>query len=84
MPIYEFTCRDCGHGFDTLVRNEAVQLACPSCHGEHLERVFSVPGVSSEATRALAMRAAKKRDRHQARDRMHDQLSYEKSYDRHG
>ncbi len=42
MPLYEYTCRDCEHTFETLVLNgEAV--ACPECQGEDLERLWSVP-----------------------------------------
>lgn len=83
MPIYEYTCRKCGHQFELLVRGQKVP-ACPSCRSEDLERMFSLPRVSSASTRDLSMRAAKKRDKTQATDRMHDQLNYERSHDRHG
>lgn len=84
MPIYEYSCKACGHNFDALIRNDATVPACPACENRDLERLFSVPGVKSETTRDLAMRAANKRDAGQARDRMHDRLQYERSHDRHG
>jgi putative FmdB family regulatory protein len=42
MPLYEYTCQQCEHTFETLVFNgEAVE--CPECHGDKLERLWSVP-----------------------------------------
>lgn len=83
MPIYDYLCSDCGHEFEALVRGSKTP-ACPECESEKLERKLSMPGVKSETTRELAMRAAKKRDAVQARDRMHERLQYEQSHDRHG
>ena len=45
---------------------------------------MSLPRVKSSGTHDLAMRAAKKRDAVQARDRMHERIRYEESHDRHG
>ncbi len=42
MPIYEYTCRDCGHQFEWLVRGEEKPL-CPSCGRQHLAKHLSVP-----------------------------------------
>ena len=30
MPLYEYTCKSCGHFFELLVRHDTV-LACPAC-----------------------------------------------------
>jgi putative FmdB family regulatory protein len=58
MPIYEYKCVACGHQFERLVRPLRVlptappdEAACPSCHGQDLERVRSLFAVSSESTR---------------------------------
>ncbi|MCI0432845.1 MAG: zinc ribbon domain-containing protein [Gemmatimonadetes bacterium] len=83
MPIYEYRCGDCGHAFELLIRS-ADTPACPECGSEDLERQTSLPTVRSSGTRDLAMRAARKRDRAQGQDRMHEQLKYEESHDRHG
>ena len=83
MPIYEYSCRVCGHAFELLVRKDTTP-ACPSCESSDLERQNSLPTVQSSGTRSLAMRAAKKRDAAQGKDRMHEQLKYEQSHDRHG
>ena len=58
--------------------------ACPSCAGGNLERLLSLPAVQSEGTRRLALQAAQKRDAAHGRDRMHEQLRYEQTHDRHG
>jgi len=83
MPIYEYTCRGCDHRFEVLVRRDTKPV-CPSCNSEQLERQTSLPSVRSAGTRSLSMRAARKRDSAQAKDRMHEQLKYEESHDRHG
>ena len=83
MPIYEYSCKGCGTEFELLIRG-STRPSCPECDGEELERRLSLPRVKSSGTRDLAMRAAKKRDASQAKDRMHEQLKYERSHDRHG
>lgn len=83
MAIYEYDCRACGNRFDLLVRHDT-EPACPSCESKDLEKLLSLPAVKSETTRGLAMRAAKKRDKRQAKDNMMEQLRYEQSHDRHG
>ena len=55
--------------------------ACPKCGKSDLERLLSVPGVKTESTHGLAMRAAKKRDKIQATDRVEAQRLYEKNHD---
>ncbi len=83
MPIFEYACKACNHQFEMLVRNTTVPK-CPECDNVDLEKLFSLPKVKSESTRQLSMKAAKKRDATQAKDRMHDRMTYEKSHDRHG
>ena len=43
MPIFEFRCAECGKEFEKLFINseEQVDLACPECKGDALERVVS-------------------------------------------
>lgn len=86
IPIYEYSCQDCGTRFEQLVRGtqKAGTVKCPACASADVERLLSTPAVKSESTRDLAMRAAKKRDAAQGAERMHAQLQYEESHDRHG
>lgn len=83
MPIYEYTCADCGLDFERLVLG-GTRPSCPECESTRLERRISLPRVKSSTTHGMAMRAAKKRDAAQARDRMHERIRYEESHDRHG
>jgi putative FmdB family regulatory protein len=53
MPLYEYTCRGCGHHFEELVRGNA-RPACPSCASEDLEKAFSVFAVSVPGPKASA------------------------------
>ena len=80
MPIYEYSCRNCTHQFEALVRGSRVPK-CPECESPDLERLLSLPAVKSESTRTLAMRAAKQRDARQAQERVHAQRQYEASHD---
>ena len=80
MPIYEYSCKSCGTQFEALVRGGDAPR-CASCGSADLERVFSLPAVSSDDTRARALGAAKRRDTAQAKDKAHEQLKYERSHD---
>lgn len=83
MPIYEYRCTACSHAFELLIRS-GDEPVCPECGSDAIERITSLPTVQSSGTRAQALRAAKKRDKAQATDRMHEWLKYEESHDRHG
>ncbi len=43
MPIFEFRCLECGNLFEKLFRNagEKMEMICPKCGAESLERVIS-------------------------------------------
>jgi putative FmdB family regulatory protein len=83
MPIFDFACQTCGHQFEALVRG-AASVACPSCNNADVKRLPSLPSVRTSGTRAKSLKSAKRRDASQARERMHEQLHYERSHDRHG
>ncbi len=48
MPIYEFKCLACNEVVEFLVtsKDEKIELKCPKCESEHLERILSVAGYS--------------------------------------
>ncbi len=46
MPLYEYECRGCGHRFEFLTRHGQAP-ACPSCHGEDLQKLLSVFAVNA-------------------------------------
>jgi putative FmdB family regulatory protein len=43
MPIYEFRCCDCQEPFELIVlgADDTVEMNCPKCRSEHLERIMS-------------------------------------------
>jgi len=49
MPIYEYLCRECGHQFEWLVRNNE-KPSCPSCGRGKLTKQLSVPAAHTAAT----------------------------------
>lgn len=40
MPIYEYSCRDCGKDSEILVR-EGTEISCRSCGSANLDRKLS-------------------------------------------
>jgi len=34
MPVYEYSCEECGHMFEELVFHESNEMKCPKCHGQ--------------------------------------------------
>jgi len=44
MPLYEFTCRKCGHGFEELMSigdADGGKVVCPACKSRRVEKGFS-------------------------------------------
>jgi putative FmdB family regulatory protein len=43
MPIYEYTCQDCGQQFEKLVRVTSDQaVTCPSCQSDKCNKSISL------------------------------------------
>jgi putative FmdB family regulatory protein len=49
MPIYEYSCRNCGAAFETLVRSGDI-VTCPHCGSSSLDKLFSAPVMLSGRT----------------------------------
>ena len=69
MPIYEYSCRACRHEFEAVVLPTGSPPACPACAGADLERLLSAFAVSSEGTRAMNLKQARKQARKVQRDK---------------
>jgi putative FmdB family regulatory protein len=54
VPLYEYTCRDCEHAFETLVF-DGEEVECPECRSHRLQRQFSVPARPRAERDALPM-----------------------------
>ena len=80
MPIFDFICTNCQHQFEALVRGSTAPV-CPNCASVLLEKQLSLPTVKTASTRDLSMEAAKRRDKAQGVDRVHEQRKYELSHD---
>ena len=56
MPIYEYTCKDCSHEFESLVYGRE-KAECPKCHSKRLApqlSVFAVAGKSGSSADAAS------------------------------
>jgi putative FmdB family regulatory protein len=83
MPIYEYTCRGCGHEFEQLIRTGDT-AACPACKGQDLERLLSHVSVSSEHTRKSNFDKARSKAKLVQRDKDVAQAEYEKKHREEG
>jgi len=79
MPIYDFKCRSCQHQFDALVRIGQTP-DCPACGGNDLEKLFSMPAVSTEGSRSRNLAKAKQRAGKVRKEKQHAQAEYERNY----
>jgi putative FmdB family regulatory protein len=57
MPLFEYSCRACGHHFEFLTR-EGQTPACPSCKGDDLQKQLSVFAVGANGGSRTPMREA--------------------------
>jgi putative FmdB family regulatory protein len=73
MPIFDFRCAGCGHEFEKLVLRSSAAVECPSCGGTELEKLISMPAVSSENTRRMALDSARARNSSTRRDIAHEE-----------
>ena len=77
MPIFEYSCKGCGNHFEALVRAQDAPPTCPTCQSADLEKLISTPAIKSDTTHALAMKAAKKRDKVAGSEKAREQREYE-------
>jgi putative FmdB family regulatory protein len=80
MPIYDYSCRGCGHRFELLVLPQT-SPKCPKCAGNDLEQLISAFAVSSEGTRAQALQDGRRRHARIKRDQDHAAAEYEKNHE---
>ena len=79
MPIYDFRCRACGRQFEALVRVDAT-APCPSCAGSDVERLVSLPAVSTEKSRQRSLGKARRVAGKVRQEKQHAQAEYERNY----
>ncbi len=54
MPIFDFRCSQCGHGFELLVR-AGESGRCPDCNSEKVEKLMSAPAAPSRMSSPLSL-----------------------------
>jgi putative FmdB family regulatory protein len=56
MPLYEYTCADCGHRFEVLQRlgEGSEGLTCPECGAAKVEKQFSTFASASDGKSAAS------------------------------
>jgi putative FmdB family regulatory protein len=79
MPLFDFSCRECGHQFEAFVRKQ--EPACPKCKSGDLERLMSLPAVRTEGTKQKTRAQSKKQELSIAAEKNHAQRQYELSHD---
>jgi putative FmdB family regulatory protein len=47
MPMFEYTCNDCGKKFEELVSSENETVECPACHSPNARKLLSVFAASA-------------------------------------
>ena len=55
MPLFEFSCKKCGHVFEELLSKtelENLKLKCPACASKRVERGFSAFATGNSGTTA--------------------------------
>lgn len=82
MPIFEYTCRACGHQFELLVL-PGVTPACPACAGQDLERLVSLPAVQTEEQHQRAIKQSHALRMKTRKDEIVAQREYEQKHDAH-
>jgi putative FmdB family regulatory protein len=52
MPLYEYTCRECGRRFEVLQRvgADSAGVTCPACGATHVAKQFSTFASSGTGT----------------------------------
>ena len=57
MPIYEYQCNDCSHGFEKLIfSSDTDKITCPCCCSSQVKKVLSAASImgSSDGGNACA------------------------------
>ncbi len=55
MPIFEYSCRSCGHRFEHLTR-AGIDARCPACNATTLRKLLSTFAVGEGGTGGSASR----------------------------
>ena len=82
MPIFEYRCTECDHGFEHFVRRNSEAPGCPSCGSRKIEKQLSLASVSSEHTRSRAKSDIRSRNRALRKDHAREEVKRIESHAR--
>ncbi len=74
MPIFEYRCAACDEEFEYLVLKSSAAPVCPTCGSVRVEKLMSIPTVSSDQTRGRAKRDIRARNRALRKDHAHEEV----------
>jgi len=78
VPLFDYSCKACGHQFEAFVRK--AEPTCPKCKSADLERLLSLPAVRTEGTKQKTMKQSKQAELKTAAEKNHAQRQYEQSH----
>jgi putative FmdB family regulatory protein len=82
MPLYDFSCKNCHHEFEALVRGaDFSAIECPKCHGRDVERLVSAPAVSTDDRRQAAAKDSRLRQIRGRKDAIIADEEYRRKHD---
>ncbi len=76
MPMFDYTCRQCGHAFERLIRPKSPEPSCPECESLDVEKMISAPAVSSDGTRERARQSGLARNKKIGKEKAHAEHEY--------
>ena len=83
MPIFEYSCKACGHQFEFLkLPTSPAAATCPACQGEDLEKLLSGFAMSTPELTKTRVKTARKQHL-DSRDYKEKQVADTKAFDHH-
>ena len=76
MPMFDYTCRQCGHAFERLIRPKSPEPTCPECESPDVEKMISAPAVSSDGTRERTRQSGLRRNKKIGVEKAHAEHEY--------
>jgi len=81
VPLFDFTCKTCGHSFEALVRSGETPR-CPACQGSDLQRELATFALSTDERRAAAVKQSRKLQIAKRRDAVIAEEEYRQKHDK--
>jgi putative FmdB family regulatory protein len=83
MPLYDYSCRGCGHQFEALVRAQDPAAKCPSCQSGDVEKLLSGFAMKTAEKSAAAALDSRRRQVRANKDKIVADEEYRKEHEGH-